>query len=193
MKLGMKRAYISGVICYNLSKGADMKKKYETDRKIKVDTSGGRYTDNKRNRQQLTVTWKGNGKLKAVVIGINPSKANDDRSDRTLTLTARFLNMYGFTQFLMLNIFESYATNPKDIDLSSRTDFRKYQKELDEADKIFIAWGIEHKYMEQKAEILEVLKTYRDKLCCVENREGKKPLHPRRISYDYDLVRYEIT
>lgn len=170
-----------------------MKKQYEVDRKLKVNTSGGRYSDNGRNRQQLTVTWKGNGTLKAVVIGINPSKANDNRSDRTLTLTARFLNMYGFTQFLMLNIFENYATDPKDIDLSSKTDFRKYQKELDEADKIFIAWGIERKYMEQKDEILEVLNTYRDKLCCVENREGKKPFHPRRISYAYDLVRYEIT
>ena len=167
-----------------------MKKKYKEDRKLKVKTGGGIYSEDNKNRQQLTVSWDGTGNKKAVVIGINPSKANDTRSDSTLTRTARFLNMYGVREFLMLNIFESYATKQKDIDFSSKSDFTKFRRILKEADIIFIAWGVEKKYLQEKEAILKVLKKYEDKLYCVIREDGKYPLHPIRISYEYDMEKY---
>lgn len=169
-----------------------MEKIYEEDRKLKVKTGGGIYSDDNKNRQQLTVSWDGTGNKKAVVIGINPSKADDTRSDRTLTRTARFLNMYGVREFLMLNIFESYATKQKDIDFSSKSDFTKFRKILKEADIIFIAWGVEKKYLQEKEEILKVLKKYGNKLYCVKKEDGKYPLHPIRISYESNIVKYII-
>lgn len=169
-----------------------MEKIYELDRKLKVKTYGGIYSKNGKRRQQLTVSWDGTGSKKAIVIGINPSKANDTRSDRTLTLTARFLNMYGVREFLMLNIFESYATKQKDIDRTSTSNFTKFWKILKKADIIFIAWGIEEKYLQEKEDILKVLKEYEDKLYCVIREDGKYPLHPRCIRYKYDMGKYVI-
>ena len=167
-----------------------MKKKYKEDRKLKVKTGGGVYSKDGKRRQQLTVSWETAGNKKAIVIGINPSKANDTRSDSTLTRTARFLNMYGVREFLMLNIFESYATKQKDIDFSSKSDFTKFRRILKEADIIFIAWGVEKKYLQEKEAILKVLKKYEDKLYCVIREDGKYPLHPRCIRYKHDMKKY---
>lgn len=126
------------------------------------------------------------------MIGVNPSKGNDKRSDRTLTLTARYLHTYGFDEFLMLNLFENYSTDPAGIDKNARTDFMWYMDELKSADMILIAWGVSDRfYRAEKEQVLKRLEPYRDKLYCVENPSGKRPLHPRRISYEFDLVPFE--
>lgn len=159
------------------------------DKSLLVRTCNGVYSSDGKNRSKLTVTWENPAAQRAVVIGINPSKGNDIRSDRTLTLTARYLHTYGFDEFLMLNIFENYSTDPAGIDKSTRTDFVQYLDELESAAIILIAWGVsDRSYRAEKEQILKVLEPYRDKLYCVENPAGRKPVHPRRISYEFDLV-----
>lgn len=168
-----------------------MKEVPKEERNITVCTHDGKYSNNNKCRSQLTVTWSIPVNRKAVVIGINPSKANDKRSDRTLTLTARYLNMYGFDEFLMLNIFENYATNQKDIGKKKKTDFSRFRHELEEADIIFIAWGVSKNiYRDEKEQIEVVLKPYKDKLYCAKNNNGRFPVHPRRISYSFDIIKY---
>ena len=68
-----------------------MKKLHEVNRNLCVKTKNGRYSDDGKNRETLTVYWDSEYDKKAIVIGINPSKANDERSDKTLTTAGRFL------------------------------------------------------------------------------------------------------
>lgn len=165
----------------------------DLDKKICIKTHDGEYSDNDKYRSQLTVTWRSCVNKKAVVIGINPSKANDSKSDRTLTVTARFLNMYGIDEFLMLNIYENYATNPNDMGKKKKTKFARFHHELKEADIIFIAWGVsKDSYKTAKKQIEKILKQYKEKIYCAVNDNGKMPIHPRRIRYSYDIVQYKI-
>lgn len=163
------------------------------DKKICIKTHNGEYSDNDKYRSKLTVTWRDFVNKRAVVIGINPSKANDSKSDRTLTVTARFLNMYGIDEFLMLNIYENYATNPNDMGKKRKTKFERFHSELEKADIIFIAWGVsKDSYKTEKRHIEKILKPYKKKLYCAINENGKMPIHPRRIRYNYDIVKYKV-
>ena len=73
------------------------------DRKLKIHTKNGSYSEGAANRSILTVTWDSNNTKTAVAIGINPSKANDNRSDKTLTTLGRFLAANGYKELKMLH------------------------------------------------------------------------------------------
>lgn len=167
----------------------------DLDKEIDIKLHNGEYSNNNNNkyRSRLTVTWRNYVNKKAVVIGINPSKAKDGKSDRTLTVTARFLNMYGIDEFLMLNIYENYATNPNDMGKKKKTKFERFHHELEAADIIFIAWGVsKDSYKNEKMQIEKILKPYKKKLYCAVNDNGKMPIHPRRIRYSYAIAKYKI-
>lgn len=158
----------------------------ENDRKCRYNSDGS-------NRSILTATWNGKSTFRAVAIGINPSMANEERGDRTITMLVRFLNMYGFQQFHMLNLFESYSTQQSGINPDSRTDFSKFQKELQEADAIIIAWGVNNRdYKEEKRVAMRELSTYIDKLYCIKNDSGNYPTHPSRLKYRYEFCTFEF-
>ena len=65
----------------------------------------GKYSEDNKNRSILIVAWESKYTKTAIAIGINPSKANDSRSDKTLTTLARCLDAYGYREFKMLNPF----------------------------------------------------------------------------------------
>lgn len=167
----------------------EIKKNHEVNRNLQVLTKDGRYSfDN--NRSILTVTWNSENKKSAIAIAINPSKANDSRSDKTLTTLARFLDAYGYCKFEMLNLFENYSTNQNGIDTKTQTDFNQYKHNFEKADSIFIVWGVSRDYKHQKQKALEVLKDFSSKLLCIQNSKGKQPIHPRALHYNYKIIPY---
>lgn len=161
------------------------------NRKLKVITKNGKYSDGFANRSILTVMWDSNNTKTAVAIGINPSKANDNCSDKTLTTLGRFLAANGYKEFKMLNIFESYSTKQDGINQTTLTDFSAYNDEFQNADAIFIVWGVSNKYKSQKAQILKFLKNYSDKLFCLR-KNNRFPLHPSRMSYECEISEYIV-
>lgn len=168
----------------------EAKKGKNINTKLIVQTKNGQYSDNGKNRSILTVGWNGENKKSAVAIGINPSKANDSRSDKTLTTLARFLNYYGYSEFQMLNIFESYSTNQNGICKGTVTDFSCYNDIFDKVDSIFIVWGVSNSYKEEKETILKFLRKYKEKVFCIRNDNGSYPLHPSRMNYKNEIAKY---
>ena len=143
------------------------------------------------------VTWN-NGKSvskKMIIIGINPFSTGQARqAGNYLTKLTTFLNAYHdeYNDLTLMNLFSHVAPNPKDIDEKSATDFRKYRDLLEDADVILLAWGVRpHKYAEQKAAALEVLKDYEQKVYCLAY-QGKGPVHPSHMSYDSEIVKVNI-
>jgi len=160
------------------------------DRKLVVKTSNGVYSNNQSNRSSLQITWASTSTPKsAVAIGINPSKANNSRSDKTITTLSRFLDAYGFTELTMLNLFQSYSTPQSGIITSTATNFNNYKDMFDKADAIIIVWGIGRKYAKEKKNALQVLQNYKDKLYCI-SKGDKSPLHPSRMSYECSLNKF---
>lgn len=168
-----------------------MKKSHEVNRSLCVKTKNGRYSDDGKNRETLTVYWDSEYDKKAIVIGINPSKANDERSDKTLTTAGRFLDAYEISEFTMLNLFASYSTQQDGIKKETLIDLSDYKKDFEKNDLIVIAWGVDNNYCKEKERALNIIKDYKEKVYCIE-KKGSMPLHPSRISYESNLVKYKI-
>lgn len=136
-------------------------------------------------RKTLSAEWENlyNRIEKVVAIGINPSTAQDDKSDNTITKLCRFLDRYGFNNVTMLNLFEGVSSQQDKIDRSTETDFDSKRNVLDKADIILIVWGLKG-YSESKMKAMPVLMDYVDKLYYIENSNGKYPVHPSRLPYE---------
>lgn len=147
-------------------------------------------------RPYLHVSWAGDNKGKVVAIGINPSTAKAGKSDNTLSRLCRLVDMYGYCDLSMINLFESSSPDQREIVVNTETDFENHRKLFDEADIILIVWGLDNsKYRKQKAKAHGVLKEYYDKLFCIQdlkNGDLRKPLHPSRIAYTAEIAEYDI-
>ena len=137
-------------------------------------------------RPILNVKW-GDDTRKIVAIGINPSNAGKENnlSDSTVTKLSKFLNMYGFTNFTMINLFE--CVSPNNIpDYSRKTNFENHSDLFNSADMILIVWGVNSKnklVKAQKEAVLKILeKKYKEKLYCIKDKNF--PRHPSRINYE---------
>ena len=127
---------------------------------------------------------------KAVVIGINPSKAHDGESDTTLTKISRYLYQYSVGEIAMINLFETISTDQKGIDENQLCSLENHEKLLSDADLIVVAWGTEDKYLSAKDNAFQYLMQWKDKVYCIQDKRGNKPRHPSRIAYTDELVRF---
>ena len=163
-------------------------KRYELKTNLKIYIKDCTIATKGNRRISITVELNLSEPCKAVVIGINPSIANEIRSDKSLTKIGRYLYQYGIGEITMINLFETISVEQSGINRKQKCDFTQHQRLLEEADVIVVAWGIEDKYLTEKLNAFEYLMQYRDKVYCIQDKEGKKPRHPRRISYTDELV-----
>ena len=153
-----------------------------------------RETDLGEIRQELCVKWD-NGDKRVVAIGINPSTAQNGKSDNTMTRLCRIIDMYGYNCVKMLNIYESVSTPQSGINKKTITDFQKKLDDIECADMVLIAWGMGG-YEEEKARIKDVLKPYNEKIFCIARKEENSfsyPRHPSRLSYKDVIIKYDIS
>ena len=66
------------------------------------------------NEFRFSLTKEGNRKL--VVFGVNPSTANEQIADLTITKVMGFAERNGFDGFIMLNLYPQRCTNPESLD-----------------------------------------------------------------------------
>lgn len=140
-------------------------------------------------RESLSVKWDSNSNRteKIVAIGINPSTAQNGESDTTMTKLCRFLDMYGFNNVTMLNLYESVTPNQFEINKITKTDFSTKKNVFESADVILLVWGVDGNN-EDKGNTVSVLTEYADKLYCIRNPKGKYPAHPSRMSYQSEII-----
>lgn len=140
-------------------------------------------------RESLSVKWdSGSNRTEQIVaIGINPSTAQNGESDTTMTKLCRFLDIYGFNNVTMLNLYESVTPNQFEINKKAKTDFSKKTEIFDTADVILLVWGVDGN-TEDKESTIPVLAEYAYKLYCIRNPKGKYPAHPSRMSYQSEIM-----
>lgn len=137
-----------------------------------------------------------NDKL-AVVIGLNPSKANNEQSDNTVTRLENYFEKEGYGKLIIYNIFQNYSTNPIGICAETATDFSEnsIQEQLKKADKIVLAYGLDEVYKSYIENCLNNIMEYKDKFYCFCKKEEDKnptPIHPRALGYNWLLKKYDI-
>ena len=150
----------------------------------------------KKFRTKLEATWhiKGESPGKVVAIGINPSKAGQKKSqsDNSVTRLTHFLDMYGFDNFTIINLFENVSSDGS-VDYDSKTNFEKHRELFESADVILVVWGIETKnHAEQKIAACKVLRDFNEKLYCIQSGNGKFPRHMRVIEHDWEIIKCSV-
>lgn len=165
--------------------------------KIKKSTISNEaiFSDNEKYRYKLTKIWDEH-KKKAIIIMVNPSKASELKSDRTVTNVTNFLVDHDYGGLIILNLFaymSSYTT-----ELSKRENQYELKNidyiigSLKECNTVIIAWGSDNKkYITEKRKLEKILIQYDDiNLKCFKDDHGKKNRHPRDLTDKWVLDDY---
>ncbi|AWK51609.1 hypothetical protein DIC82_11490 [Clostridium beijerinckii] len=148
-------------------------------------------------RYRLTRVWD-NNKQSATVIMLNPSKANELKSDKTVMNLTNFLIDNNFGSVNIVNLFSYMTTDPSKLH-EREEQFERYNNTyielaFEEADIIIIAWVRDNKkYIKnRKIEIEKILIPYKSKTKCFMDSEGIKPRHPRDLGDKWTLEDYDF-
>lgn len=144
------------------------------------------------------------GAKKLFVFGVNPSKANKDKHDTTITKVERFAMRWKFDGFVMLNIYPQRATNPSKLDLHPNGNLVRQNLESicsqvqNESNlQIWAAWGdlVCSRYYLRTclSEIASELKQFNPiwKQCGWPTKRGH-PRHPSRLAYTEEFSKFDI-
>lgn len=144
--------------------------------------AGAMFTEDRTHRLVLWRKW-GNGPV-ALVIGLNPSTANEQKDDATIERLKKTLGKKGFGGFYMVNLFTVISSDP-DV-LNDEENRKDEQRDLGiifgyalACQLIIVAWGgFEH----AKERGQRVLDMFTEAGCFGKNKDGS-PWHPQYLMY----------
>ncbi len=138
-------------------------------------------SEDRKYRYVLSRIWD-ETKPTVMIIGLNPSTADETEDDPTIRRCINFATSWGYGGVYMLNLFAFRATEPhvmKESENPIGNDNNKYLEEYsNKCEKVVCAWGNDGDYKNRSKEILSKLKNvYYLKL----NKSGE-PAHPLYLS-----------
>lgn len=100
-------------------------------------------------RYLLVAEFDNDNKEAVAIIMKNPSKANDEKSDKTVNNVLEVAYREGFGKAYILNLYCYYSPNVKDIkdliNANNEVDLNKndecIQKVMDKVDRVIVGWG----------------------------------------------------
>jgi hypothetical protein len=145
------------------------------------------------------------GKNTLFVIGLNPSTANEKKTDLTVSKVMKFAENDGFDSFVMLNLYAQRTPYPNDLDKvlneqlhTNNLNFIFEELNKHKNPKILAAWGgFIKKRSYFKICIIDIIE--KTKLLNVEwvriggnLVENKHPRHPSRAEYVRKIEKFEV-
>ncbi len=141
-------------------------------------------------RYALWRIWD-NNKPKVMFIGLNPSTADENTDDKTITRCTNFAKSWGYGGFYMTNLFAYRSTDKSKLPLvenpigdDNDLYIAKYAKL---ADKTVAAWGNDGVFLERSAIVSNLIAP----LFCLEVNQTGEPKHPLYVSSDTTLKEYK--
>ena len=158
------------------------------------------------NTERYVLGTKGNKTL--VIIGINPSTADEERTDRTITRVIKHTQQFGYDSFKMINIYPLRATNfnklPKEFNEKlHKQNIIEIKKTIETASAVLCAWGThinDRKYFKIcYSDILKIISGTTLPTYCLGVTKHGHPLHPllRGIAtpeklVEFDMINYNV-
>lgn len=147
-------------------------------------------------RYQLKRQW-GSGNNFVLFIAFNPSIADSEIDDPTLTRCINFAKMQNYDGLIMANLFAYRATNPNDLIgdkdyLIGALNDDWIRRSIKEVDAIVVCWGNDGAYLNRSDEVLEILKEYQEvkQVFCLDKNATGQPKHPLYAKSDKDWVKF---
>jgi hypothetical protein len=111
-------------------------------------------------------------------VGLNPSTADENTDDPTLTRCINYAKSWGFGGVCMANLFAYRATEPKDMKAAKNPigyDNNEWLKKLSkEAGLVVAAWGNDGSYQGRSEQVKQLLPN----IHCLKINKSGEPAHP---------------
>lgn len=148
---------------------------------MKEPLNGALFTSDKMYRYMLIRRW--NDGPAAMCIGLNPSTANEETDDPTITNLKSILKTLGFGALYMANLFSLVSSKPEKLrecpdPVSINDDVLIHYKQFVET--IIFCWG-NFPMAQYRAKV--IVPMFPDAKCFGKNRNGT-PMHPLALMYN---------
>ncbi len=155
------------------------------------NNSGAVFSDCGEYRYQLFRIWDDTKPL-VMFIGLNPSTANKNKNDNTVTKLIKVASNNGFGGFYIVNLFAVISPKPEILithknPLGDNDEWLLKTSSL--CDKVVFCWG---NFKEATDRALKVKSMYSDPYCFVQNKNGS-PKHPLYCKDETKLIPFDFT
>lgn len=158
-------------------------------------TSSATFSADRRYRYTLERSWD-ETKPPFVVIGLNPSTADETTDDPTIRRCIGFAKREGCGSLLMLNLFGFRATDPNVMraakdpigDANLETIVAETKKAVKQGGKVVCAWGSHGEYRTQGEQVSICLRV--PAFCFGKTKSGQ-PKHPLYLKANTPLEKYD--
>lgn len=124
---------------------------------------------------------------RCLFIALNPSKADEYRSDNTVTRGCKIVDAWDIGVFEMGNLFAYRATNPADMKAATDPVGPENDRFLREAIRrnplIVVCWGVHGDFMDRDHEVLRLIEYEGKRPMCLGTTLAGFPRHPSRLGY----------
>ena len=143
----------------------------------KFSKSGAVFSDCRKFRYALWRMWDGDKPL-VMIIGLNPSTADEKVNDPTITRCISFARSWGYGGVCVTNLFGFRATAPTELKsyhdpIGKENDAWVHEMAKEAAIKV-AAWGNHGKFLNRSVDFLSSL----DQLHCIKMNKSGEPAHP---------------
>lgn len=166
------------------------------------------FSGDERHRYILTKKFPGhvNGSGHPLFLMLNPSTATHEVSDPTVTRCAGFARSWGYTAFIVANLFSLRSTDPRALkgDKTAEGDPENWYsiaRAAGEASIVICAWGVHGELRNRARAVLDGLRSIGDlrvpetlltpKLHCLGVTKDGHPKHPLYLPASAQPVRYD--
>lgn len=123
-----------------------------------------------------------------LVIGLNPSTADETKDDPTIRRCVRFAKDWGFGSLCMMNLFSIRATDPKEM-LACENPIHEWNDTLlkttiDGAGMILAAWGTHGSHLRRDDLIYNLMIQANRPIHCLGKTKDGQPRHPLYVKAD---------
>lgn len=127
-----------------------------------------------------------------MIIGLNPSTADETNDDPTITRCINFSKSWGYGGVHMLNLFAFRATLPRDMFNAPNPIGMENDKYLSEyakkCDKAICAWGNHGKFKNRSDDVRSKLKN----LYYLKMNHSGEPSHPLYLKSELVPLKWEL-
>lgn len=153
------------------------------------DDNGASFSECRKYRYALWRIWD---KTKPLVmfIGLNPSKADENKPDPTIRRVRKLAMNFGFGGFYMCNCFAYVSTNPDDLkDFSNNMENDSWLYNISKTcSTIVFAWG-NFDVVKQQGRDKELIKMFPYAKALKLTKNGS-PWHPLLVPKDVELINF---
>lgn len=131
--------------------------------------------------------WWDKDKPYLMVIGLNPSTADETKDDPTIRRCKRFASDWGYGGLCMVNLFAIRATKPNDMLIHPSPIGENNDKWLerlsDKAGMVLAAWGNHGSHMGRNWDVRRLIERT-NQMKCLGTTKSAQPRHPLYVKAD---------